>query len=486
MQKYDVAIIGAGIVGTAAARWLSRYDLDVALLDKGNDVSMGATKANSAIVHGGYAESGSTLRGRLCYLGRLQFKKLDQELNFGFRESGSLVVTAEDDPAPLERLLEQGQLNGLDDLEIISQERLREMEPALNPDLKWALYCRGAGVCSPYEMAIALAENAIANGINLFLEHEVIGIRTEQSGFIIETTKGEIWSRFVINAAGVYADHIARMVGIDDFEILPRSGQYLLFVRGSGKPINSVIFQLPTDKGKGVLLTSTYYGNLLIGPDASDDSSKDDTSTDVQRIAAIYRQCRELYDKLDPRQFIRSFTGIRARSSTNDFIIEESRVPGFINVAGIQSPGLTAAPAIADMVVDILKNAGLELVEKTDFNPYRPPIIQKKELRPRSEIEPLLHIPSSPEKIICRCEQVTEGEIVDALHRGIKLKTIDAVKRRTRASMGWCQGSFCRTRIAEVMEREYGEPIDPSFDIEHSGVSRVERSELIEFLNSQE
>jgi len=486
LQKYDVAIIGAGIVGTAAARWLSRYDLDVALLDKGNDVSMGATKANSAIVHGGYAESGSTLRGRLCYLGRLQFKKLDQELNFGFRESGSLVVTAEDDPAPLERLLEQGQLNGLDDLEIISQERLREMEPALNPDLKWALYCRGAGVCSPYEMAIALAENAIANGINLFLEHEVIGIRKEQSGFIIETTKGEIWSRFVINAAGVYADHIARMVGIDDFEILPRSGQYLLFVRGSGKPINSVIFQLPTDKGKGVLLTSTYYGNLLIGPDASDDSSKDDTSTDVQRIAAIYRQCRELYDKLDPRQFIRSFTGIRARSSTNDFIIEESRVPGFINVAGIQSPGLTAAPAIADMVVDILKNAGLELVEKTDFNPYRPPIIQKKELRPRSEIEPLLHIPSSPEKIICRCEQVTEGEIVDALHRGIKLKTIDAVKRRTRASMGWCQGSFCRTRIAEVMEREYGEPIDPSFDIEHSGVSRVERSELIEFLNSQE
>ncbi len=486
MQKYDAAIIGAGIVGTAVARWLSRYDLNVALIDKGNDVSMGATKANSAIVHGGYAESGATLRGRLCYPGRLQFKRLNEELNFGFDETGSLVVTMEDDPAPLQRLLEQGRANGLDDLEIIGQDRLREMEPALNPDLKWALYCRGAGICSPYEMAIALAENAIANGVTLLLEHEVVGIQKEQQDFIIETNQGEIRSRFVINTAGVYADQIARMVGIDDFEILPRSGQYLLFVRGSGKPINSVIFQLPTDKGKGVVLTSTYYGNLMIGPDASDESSKEDTSTDVARIAAIYHQCRELYDKIDPRQFIRSFTGIRARSSTNDFIIEESRVSGFVNVAGIQSPGLTAAPAIADMVMDILEKAGLKLVEKTDFDPYRPPIIQRKELRPRSEIEPLLHIPSSPEKVICRCEQVTEGEIVDALHRGIKLKTIDAVKRRTRASMGWCQGGFCRSRIAEVMEREYGEPIDPSFDIEHSGVSRVERSELIEFLNSQE
>lgn len=486
MPVYDVAIIGAGIVGTAIARWLSRYDINVALIERSNDVSMGATKANSAIVHGGYAEDSSTLRGRLCYPGRVQFKQLDEELNFGFAETGSLVVTPDDDKRPLEMLLERGRKNGLTDLSIIGQEQIREMEPALNPDLKWALYCKGAGICSPYEMAIALAENAIKNGVTLLLEHEVLGIRQEQGKFVIETNQGEIRSTRVINAAGVHADEISQMVGVDDFEILPRSGQYLLFVRGSGKAINSVIFQVPTDRGKGILLTSTYHGNLLIGPDASDDSSREDTSTDVERIAKIYHQCKELYDKIDPRQFIRSFTGIRARSSTNDFIIEETRVPGFINVAGIQSPGLTAAPAIADMVMDILRTSGLELVEKPDFDPYRAPIIRKKELRPLNEIKPLLDIPSSPEKIICRCEQVTEGEIVDALHRGIKLKTIDAVKRRTRASMGWCQGGFCRPRIAEVMEREYGISIDPSFDIEHSGVSRVERSELIEFLEAQE
>ncbi|MGI6148945.1 MAG: NAD(P)/FAD-dependent oxidoreductase [Limnochordia bacterium] len=485
MPGFDVAIIGAGIVGTAVARLLSQYDLRIVLIERSMDVSMGATKANSAIVHGGYAEHPASLRGKLCYAGRVQFRQLNEELNFGFAETGSLVVTMEDDREPLERLLENGRANGLTDLRIVGQAELREMEPALNPDLKWALYCKGAGVCSPYEMAIALAENAIANGVTLLLEREVVGIALDGEQFVLETSQGEIRSTYVINAAGVHADRISRMVGVDDFKILPRSGQYLLFARGSGKAINSVIFQLPTDKGKGVLLTSTYYDNLLIGPDASDDSSRDDTSTDIQRIAAIYKQCKQLYDKLDPRQFIRSFTGIRARSSTDDFIIAETKVPRFINVAGIQSPGLTASPAIAQMVEGILRSAGLKLVKKTDFNPYRPPTIRKRELRPLREIRPLLDIPSSPERIICRCEQVTEGEIVDALHRGIKVKTIDGVKRRTRASMGWCQGEFCRSRIAALMEREYGEPIDPSFDIEHSGVNRVTRSELLDFLQSQ-
>ncbi len=486
LPVYDVAVIGAGIVGTATARRLSQYDLKIAIIERGSDVAMGATKANSAIVHGGYAEHPASLRGRLCYPGRLQFRMLNEELNFGFAETGSLVVTTDDDRSPLERLLERGRANGLTDLRIIGQDELREMEPALNPGLRWALHCKGAGVCSPYEMAIAMAENAIANGAELFLEHELLGIALDGKEFILQTSQGEVRSSYVVNAAGVHADKVSQMVGVDSFEILPRSGQYLLFARGTGKPINSVIFQLPTDKGKGVLLTSTYYDNLLIGPDASDDASREDTSTDIVRIAAIYKQCKTLYDKLDPRQFIRSFTGIRARSSTNDFVIEATKVRGFINVAGIQSPGLTASPAIAQMVEGLLQDAGLELVKKSDFDPYRPPIIRKKELRPLKEIKPLLDIPSAPEKIICRCEQVTEGEIVDALHRGIKVKTIDGVKRRTRASMGWCQGEFCRPRIAAVMEREYGEPIDPSFDIEHSGVNRVSQSELVDFLKSQE
>lgn len=485
MEKhYDVVIIGAGIVGTTIARQLSRYRLNILVVEKGIDVAMGATKANSAIVHGGYAEPHTTLKGRLCYAGRQAFARLNEELNFGFKESGSLVVTADDDPAPLYRLLEQGRANGLTDLRIVSQDELREMEPQLTPDLKWGLLCEGAGVCSPYEMAIAMAENAIMNGAELKLESEVKAIRGSKGNFVVETPSGSFQTRYVINAAGVQADVVSQMVGLDDFSILPRSGQYLLFARGSGKAVNHVIFGLPTEKGKGILLTSTIYENLLIGPDASEQEDREDTSTDVQRVAAIYDTCKDLYPGLDAKQFLRSFTGIRARSSTDDFLIEETKVPGFIQVAGIQSPGLTASPAIAEMVEGLLVSSGLVLEPNPDFDPYRKPIIQHKELRPLREIKPLLDIPSAPEKVICRCEQVTEGEIIDACGRGIPVKTIDGVKRRTRASMGWCQGTFCRPRIVEVMQRITDE-FDARFDIEHSGVSRVEKSELLDFLTSR-
>jgi glycerol-3-phosphate dehydrogenase len=483
-KHYDVVIIGAGIVGTTIARQLSRYRLNILVVEKGIDVAMGATKANSAIVHGGYAEPHTTLKGRLCYAGRQAFARLNEELNFGFKESGSLVVTADDDPAPLYRLLEQGRANRLTDLRIVSQDELREMEPQLTPDLKWGLLCEGAGVCSPYEMAIAMAENAIMNGAELKLESEVKAIRGSKGNFVVETASESFQTRYIINAAGVQADVVSQMVGLDDFSILPRSGQYLLFARGSGKAVNHVIFGLPTEKGKGILLTSTIYENLLIGPDASEQEDREDTSTDVQRMAAIYDTCKDLYPGLDAKQFLRSFTGIRARSSTDDFLIEETKVPGFIQVAGIQSPGLTASPAIAEMVEGLLVSSGLVLEPNPDFDPYRKPIIQHKELRPLREIKPLLDIPSAPEKVICRCEQVTEGEIIDACGRGIPVKTIDGVKRRTRASMGWCQGTFCRPRIVEVMQRITDE-FDARFDIEHSGVSRVEKSELLDFLTSR-
>ena len=483
---YDVVIIGAGIVGTTIARHLSRYRLNILLLEKGIDVAMGATKANSAIVHGGYAEPHTTLKGRLCYPGRQAFARLDQELNFGFRETGSLVVTDQDDPSPLEQLMEQGKANGLQDLRLVDQAELRQLEPNLNPELKWGLLCEGAGVCSPYEMAIAMAENAITNGAELRLESEVTAISGSKGDFLVQTATERFRTRYVINAAGVYADRIAQMVGIHDFSILPRTGQYLLFARGTGKAVNHVIFGLPTARGKGILVASTVHDNLLIGPDASEGDDREDTSTDLERLAKIYDACKTLYGGLDPKQFLRSFTGVRARSSTDDFIIEESEVKGFIQVAGIQSPGLTASPAIADLVEEILRQSGLKLDADPGFNPYREPIIQHRELRPLREIKPLLDIPSAPEKVICRCEQVTEGEIIDACQRGIPVKTIDGIKRRTRASMGWCQGTFCRPRIVEVMERIATEPFDSRFDIEHSGVSRVEKSELLDFLQSRE
>lgn len=484
---YDVIIIGAGIVGTTIARELSKSNAKVLILEKGIDVSMGATKANSAIVHGGFAEKHEALKGRLCYKGRVQFKKLDEELNFGFRETGSLVISMEDDKEPLEKLMANGIKNGLDDLEIIGPDRIRELEPELTHDVKWALYCKGAGICSPYEMAISMAENAIRNGVTLKLEHQVTGIEKDGDVFRVSTDKEEFQGKFVVNAAGVYADEISKMLGVNNFEILPRSGEYILFTRGTGDPINTVIFQLPTKYGKGVLVASTYYGNLLIGPDASDEGGKDDTSTHIERVAKIYQQTKALYGKINSKQFIRSFTGIRARSSTDDFIIEETEVKGFINVAGIQSPGLTSSPAIAEMVIGILKDAGLEWEDNNEFDPYRKPIVTKKPLQPLKDIKQFIELPlGSKDRIVCRCEQVREDEIVDALHRGIRIKTVDGVKRRTRAGMGWCQGEFCKPRVIEIMEREYGEKIDPGFDIEHSGVNRVQKSDLLDYLKSLE
>lgn len=484
---YDVIIIGAGIVGTTIARELSKSKAKVLILEKSIDVSMGATKANSAIVHGGFAEKHEALKGRLCYKGRVQFKRLDEELNFGFKETGSLVISMEDDKEPLEKLMANGIKNGLDDLEIIGPDRIRELEPELTHDVKWALYCKGAGICSPYEMAIAMAENAIKNGVTLKLEHQVTGIEKDGDVFKVSTDKEEFQGKYVVNAAGVYADEISKMVGVNNFEILPRSGEYILFTRGTGDPINTVIFQLPTKYGKGVLVASTYYGNLLIGPDASDEGGKVDTSTHIERVAKIYQQTKALYGKINSKQFIRSFTGIRARSSTDDFIIEETEVKGFINVAGIQSPGLTSSPAIAEMVIGILKDAGLEWEDNNDFDPYRKPIVTKKPLQPLKDIKEFIELPlGSKDRIVCRCEQVREDEIVDALHRGIRVKTVDGVKRRTRAGMGWCQGEFCKPRVIEIMEREYGEKIDPGFDIEHSGVNRVQKSDLLDYLKSLE
>ena len=482
---YDVIIIGAGIIGTSIARELSKYNTSVLILEKEADISMGSTKANSAIVHGGYAEDHSLLKGRLCYKGRIQFEKLNRELNFGFKESGSLVVTKEDNKEPLEHLLENGIKNGLEDLSIVDSEEIREMEPNLSNDLKWALYCKGAGVCSPYEMAIAMAENAIENGVELKLENEVISIEKLESKFRVVTDKSEFYSKYIVNAAGVYSDKISQMVHVNNFEILPRSGEYLLFTRGTGEDVNSVIFQLPVKNGKGVLITSTYYGNLLIGPDSNEESTREDTSTHLERISHIYNSAKSIYSDINPKQFIRSFTGIRAKSSTDDFIIEETQVKGFINVAGIQSPGLTASPAIAEMVRDILKEAGLNLEKNPDFNPLRKPIITKKPLKPFMQVKDKIELPLGAEgRIVCRCEQVTESEIVDALHRGIKLKTIDAIKRRTRATMGWCQGEFCRSRVLEIVKREYGEDINELPDIEHSGVNRVQKSELLDYFDS--
>ncbi|KRU27737.1 FAD-dependent oxidoreductase [Clostridium sporogenes] len=454
---YDVSIIGAGVVGSAIARELSKYNLKVCLIEKEEDVGTGASKANSGIVHGGYVAKYGTLKGELCIKGNSMYNKLEKELNFGYRNPGALVIGFdEDDENRIKKLYENGIKVGCNDLEIIYGDKIKELEPHINKDVKVALYAKSVGVASPYEMTIALAENAIENGVDLKLETKVLAIDKEHEAFIINTNKGEIKSKYIVNAAGLYSDKIVNMLGMDDFKILPRRGQYVLSTKDQGYLVNKVIFQVPTEKGKGILVTTTYHGNFMIGPDAQEVVDKEDIGTDIKSIEYIIKTARKSIPDFDVRKSLTTFAGIRAISSTGDFVIGETKVKGFINAAGIDSPGLTSSPAIAEKIVGILKEAGLQLIKNKKFNPYRKPIIIKKDKSFDGKID---H--EDPTKnIICRCEKVTESEIIDAMKRGIPVKSTDAIKRRTRAGMGFCQGNFCRPRVKAIIAREIGIPVE--------------------------
>ena len=488
---YDVLIIGAGVSGASIARRLSRYKLDIAIVEKANDVSMGASKANSAIVHGGYAEPHDELRGRICYPGRKQFKELNEQLHFGFLENGSLVLAfSEEEKKELQKLYDMGIENELDDIEIIGQEKLREIEPNVSDDAVAALWCKGAGVCSPYEYVIALVENAVTNGAELFLNSRVCDIKKDDDYFKVNIEDGkELEARFVINASGLEGATVSKMIAETDFDIHPRSGEYLIFQKGTGARLNNVLFQCPTEKSKGILATRTYHNNLLLGPDAIDEEEID-LSTHEDRLMYIYKEAQKSVkdDVINLKEFIRSFTGLRPASSTHDFIIEESNVKGFINVVGIQSPGITSSPEIAKIVEGILKDSGLELEDDPSYNPNRKAIIEYKELLDMNKIKDKIDLPlGDPDRIVCRCEQVTEATIRDAMNRGIPVETLDAVKRRTRAGMGFCQGQFCKPRVLEVMEDEMGKKaIDDLYDSERTGVSRLDKKRINELIKEMQ
>lgn len=468
MSKYDICIIGAGVIGCAIARELAKYDLKVCLLEKSEDVACGTTKANSGIVHGGYNEKHGSIKAKFSASGNRMFHQLDNELHFGFTPIGSMLIGFTDaDNDEIYKIYENGKKNGVTDLQIVNSDFIRTKEPHLNRAVKVALYCKHSGITSPYELAIALAENAVTNGVELRLTCEVTAINKNKDDFTLTTKYNDaiepsyIQAKCVINAAGLYADDIAKMVGINDFTITPRQGQYLLFDKDQGHLANTVIFQVPTAISKGVLVTPTFHGNLLIGPDATTVAHKEYLDTHDKNINSVIQAAQQSVPDFDLRKVITAFAGNRAASSTGDFIVEESKqVKSFINVAGIESPGLTAAPAIAVYVVELVTEAtGLKLKRNPNFNPERAPYKAVANM-PEHELQELIKKDPSYGRIVCRCETVSEGEILDALRRPIPINSLDAIKRRTRAGMGRCQAGFCTPRIMEIIQNELHIPLN--------------------------
>ena len=505
---YDIAIIGAGIVGASIARELSRYKLKICLIDKADDVSCGTSKANSGIVHAGYDPEPGTLMAKLNVQGTAMYAKWAEELHFDYKNIGSLVIAfSEADLEHIKKLYDRGIKNGVPRMKLLSAEELHALEPNVNEEACGALLAESAGIVSPYQATWAIAENAVQNGVKLFTESEVHGITrpdgsesadsagafggvgTKDAGengagassengagsgsgtnlgngnWIIHTGNADIETRCVINAAGLFADKISEMAGARKFKIKPRRGEYFLLDSNCASLANHTLFQPPDELGKGVLVTPTVDGNILVGPTAGASNTKDDTSTTKEGQDLVFEKSSKTLNDIPRRNIINSFAGIRAiamnedGSPVNDFIIEEDAdAKRFINVAGICSPGLTAAPAIGVYVTELVEKAGIKLEPNKDFIAVRKGIESFKNAT-KERKEQLIEENPLYGRIICRCEMITEAEIVQAVRSPVGAKDLDGVKRRTRAGMGRCQGGFCSPRVTEIISRERGIPM---------------------------
>ncbi len=458
-DQYDVLIIGAGVTGCAIARELSHTGLKIALSDACDDVAMGASRANSAIVHAGYDCVPGTLMAKLNVRGNEMFDDVCESLNVPLLRVGSFVIAfGEEDEKELNNLLERGRANGVPGLEIISGERAREMEPKLSDDVTAALWAPTAGITCPYELTIAMSENARANGADILLRKRAAAIDYANDEFTVKFEDGtSVSAKYVVNAAGVYADEVARLIGDDSFTISPRKGEYMLLDK-QALCVGTVIFQTPSKLGKGVLVSPTVDGNIFAGPTAQDKVEKNDTQTTPEGLAELKKFSLKSVPTLNLRQVITSFAGVRAQPSTGDFIIRPSdKNAHFIHAAGICSPGLSSAPAIAEYVRGLIKEAGADTTERADAVYVREHAKPFRQMDADERAEAYKRNPLYG-RIICRCETVTEAEIVDAIHRGAT--TVDGVKRRTRAGMGRCQGGFCAPRVMEILSRELGVPTE--------------------------
>lgn len=460
-MSYDVALIGAGITGSSLAFELSKYELNVILIDKENDIAMKTTKANSGIVHAGYDPKPGTKMARLNVEGCKLIHDLHPLLNFHYKQIGSLVIgSTEEDHKKIEDLYERGLKNGVPDMELLkTKEEVHALDKNLNPEIDYALYAKSCGVVSPWELAISLASTAVINGVRFLRDAKVVDIVKEDDGYLVKTSKEDIKAKYVVNCAGVHADDIYRLALKDkkdeSFTITPCIGEYYLLDREEGHTVNHVIFQVPSKLGKGVLVSPTVHGNLIVGPDANYKLPyKEYTGNTQEGLDFVREQSKRSVANINFRNNIRNFAGVRATvEGADDFIIGESPIlKNFINFGGIKSPGLTSAPAFGKELVRILESLGEHLIEKKDFKYYRLPDFFSS--LSMEEKEALIKKDRHYGQVICRCETVTEGEILAAIHAPISATTIDGVKRRTNAGMGRCQGGFCGPKVYEILKRE--------------------------------
>lgn len=467
----DVVIIGGGICGCSLLYELSRYRVRALLVEKENDLTEGATKANSAIVHAGYDPEPGTMMAKYNVEGCHLIEKLCADLDIMYRKNGSLVLGFDEaDRATIEKLYERGVVNGVPDLRILEYDELHEKEPATSANALCALYAPSAGIVSPWELAFAQAQTAVKGGAEVRLETEVLGIRRKEGHYSLRTTAGDIKTRFVVNAAGCGSDLISRMLGEKNFTIKPTRGQYYLLDTTQGEIIKHVIFQCPSKDGKGVLVSPTVHGNLIVGPNA-EPSDSDDLATTAKGQDFVRKNAVKSVPSIEFHETIRNFSGIRAATEHADFIIGESKEnPGYFNIAGIKSPGLTSAPAIAKDLALMLGKAGLKLEPNPNFQSRRS-VLRFNELSDKQRAEVIRKNPLYG-TIVCRCRTVTEGEIVDALHEPLPPLSLGAVKRRCTPGSGRCQGGFCGPRVQAIIARELGIP-QTSVPLDRAGMDIV-------------
>ena len=456
---YDVVIIGAGVIGGMIARELSFYNIEICLVEKENDVATGATKANSAIVHAGFDAKEGTLKAKLNVRGSKMMPEIAKALGVKYINNGSLVVGFnEDDEKSLEALLERGKSNGVEGLKILKREEILKIEPNIGKGVTCALYAPTGAIVCPYDLAVSAIGNAMDNGVKLKCNFEVTGIENDGECYTVKSLSDEIRAKYIINCAGVYSDKIAELAGDTSFTVHPRRGEYVLLDKECGDIISHTVFVTPSKMGKGILVSPTVDGNLLLGPTAVDIEDKGDKSTTAEFFGTIFNIAERSVSNIPKNRTITSFCGLRSVGSTGDFIINTPK-KGFVNVAGIESPGLSASPAIAEYVRDILKGEGLTLEKKEHAKSTRSSMHAFREADIYEKNRMIRENPSYG-RIVCRCEGVTEGEILDAIRRNPKATDLDGIKRRTRAQMGRCQGGFCSPYIIELLSKELDLPYE--------------------------